>query len=79
MKTQKMKQKRSEVEFDDIEFDFELDDDELLFKYRESNNKQLRRRQTKRKLDRLKEKKWFRQNYWFDDDYLLDTDHPNIH
>ena len=75
MKTQKMNRKESAIEFDDIEFDFELDD-ELISQCRESDIKKLRRRRTKRKLDRLKEKKWFRQNCWFDDDYLLDIDLP---
>ena len=77
MRTQKEKQKKLAVEFDDIEFDLEFD--ELYSKYRESNSKLHRRRLTKRKLDRLKEKKWLKQNYCFDDDYLSDFDDVNIH
>ena len=56
------------------DLDFDLEFDEVYSRYRESNQKAFRRRQTKRKLDRLKERKWFKKNSWASDDYLFDFD-----
>ena len=76
MKIKKQSQKQDVIEFDDLDFELELEEEYARF--REPSQKALRRRHTKRKLDRLKEKKWFRDNGWFDDDYLYDFDEVNV-
>ena len=70
MKNDKGSQSKK-ADLDDLDFDLEFD--EVYSRYSESNQKAFRRRQTKRKLDRLKEKKWLKQNSW-SNDYLFDFD-----
>ena len=72
MKNKSRINKQDVVEVDDIEFDLEHDSE--FSRYSESGKKAIRRRQTKRRLDRLKEKKWFKENSWYEDDYLYDVE-----
>lgn len=79
MKTRKRSQKVDIIEIDELDFDREFDEVyakhwNSINKMQPSTNTVLRRRATKRKLDLLKEKKWFKQNYWIDDDCFADLD-----
>ena len=79
MNSEKREDKPQIVELEDSEFDLEFDQAfsnflESSTKSRDSRSKLLRRRLVKRRLDLLKERRWFKQNGWFEDEYLLDVD-----